>query len=60
MKIDAKIFVEYDDNNIDHVLAGPEYGQPWSDGWNGENSIEQLLQKKYIFNNFDILFSLST
>jgi len=60
MKIDTKIFVEYDDNNIEHVLAGPEYGQPWSDGWNGENSIEQLLHKKYTFDNFDILFSLST
>ena len=24
-------FVQYDDNNIEHVLAGPDYGQPWSD-----------------------------
>lgn len=23
-------FVEYDDNNLEHVLAGPDYGQPES------------------------------
>lgn len=27
------IMEEYDDNNIQHVLAGPEYGQPWADSW---------------------------
>lgn len=26
--------LEFDDNNIEHVLAGPDYGQPWGD-WNG-------------------------
>lgn len=26
--------VEFNDNNIEHVLAGPNYGQPWGD-WNG-------------------------
>lgn len=53
-------FVTYDDNNIEHVMSGPDYGQPWGDGWNGENSIEYILNKKYIFKNFDILFFLST
>ena len=22
------IFIPYDDNNIEHVMAGPDYGQP--------------------------------
>ncbi len=26
--------VEFNDNNMEHVLAGPDYGQPWGD-WNG-------------------------
>ena len=21
--------IEFDDNNIEHVTSGPEYGQPW-------------------------------
>jgi hypothetical protein len=24
-----RCFVQYDDNCAGHVLAGPEYGQPW-------------------------------
>jgi len=24
-----KRWVQYNDNNIKHVIAGPEYGQPW-------------------------------
>ena len=27
---DDSIFVPYDDNNIEHVMAGPDYGQPGS------------------------------
>jgi hypothetical protein len=52
--------VEFDDNNIEHVLAGPNYGQPWGDGWNGENSFEEIINKRYVFENFNILFLLST
>lgn len=29
-----EVIVEFNDNNIEHVLAGPDYGQPWGD-WNG-------------------------
>ena len=25
--IDGPIFVEYDDNNLDHISNGPDYGQ---------------------------------
>lgn len=57
MKIESEIFVEYNDNNLEHVLAGPNYGQPWGDGWDGENSLESILAKRYILKNFDILFS---
>lgn len=32
-RIQEPIMEEYDDNNIQHVLAGPDYGQPWSDNW---------------------------
>jgi len=60
MKIESEIFVEYNDNNLEHVLAGPDYGQPWGDGWDGENSLESILAKRYILKNFDILFFLST
>lgn len=35
------IFVEYDDNNIAHVSAGPDYGQPGSSSaWTEIDSIE--------------------
>ena len=33
MKI-IEAVIEFDDNNIEHVLAGPDYGQPWGD-WDG-------------------------
>jgi len=39
----AEIFIPYNDDNIQHVLAGPEYGQPWRTGhvaWNEFDSIE--------------------
>jgi len=38
-------FVEYDDNNIQHVMCGPDYGDP-SDSkqhsWNIESSSEYI------------------
>lgn len=35
------IFVLYDDNNIEHVMAGPDYGQPESSSaWSEIDSIE--------------------
>lgn len=35
-------FVPYDDNNLEHVLAGPDYGQPDSSshGWTELDSKE--------------------
>ena len=39
--INAPIFVPYDDNNIDHVKNGPDYGQPESRScWNEMDSLE--------------------
>jgi len=39
--LNDSIFVEYDDNNMEHVLAGPDYGQPdSSSAWNEIDSIE--------------------
>jgi len=38
---DNSVFVPYDDNNIEHVLAGPDYGQPESSSaWSEIDSIE--------------------
>ena len=34
-------FVEYNDENLEHILAGPDYGQPWSSSaWNEIDSVE--------------------
>ncbi len=39
--IDDSVFVPYDDNNIEHVMAGPDYGQPESSSaWNEIDSLE--------------------
>jgi len=39
--INDSVFVPYDDNNIEHVLAGPDYGQPESSSaWTEYDSIE--------------------
>jgi hypothetical protein len=38
---DDSIFVPFDDNNMEHVLAGPDYGQPGSSSaWNEIDSLE--------------------
>lgn len=37
----APEFVEYNDNNLAHVSAGPDYGQPHSQScWNEVDSLE--------------------
>jgi len=39
--LNAPIFVEYNDNNLEHVKAGPDYGQPSSRScWEETDSIE--------------------
>ena len=48
-------FVTYDDNNLEHVLAGPDYGQPWGDGWSVETSFEYIIADRYSFNNFNFI-----
>ena len=38
-------FVPYDDNNLDHVLAGPDYGQTGSyheHRWSDEDNIHDI------------------
>lgn len=53
-------FVEYDDSNLEHVTAGPDYGQPWGEGWDIESSFEYIYQKRYAFKSFNFKISLST
>lgn len=36
--------IEFDDDNLDHVLAGPEYGQPWG-CWNGWEEIGDWINE---------------
>jgi hypothetical protein len=36
-------FVPYDDENLEHVSAGPDYGQPWS----SSNAWTEVRSKKY-------------
>ncbi len=39
--LNDSVFVPYDDNNIEHVLSGPDYGQPESSiAWNEVDSVE--------------------
>lgn len=38
-------FVPYDDNNLDHVIAGPDYGQPGNHHdyrWSEDDTIEDI------------------
>lgn len=36
------IIIPYDDENMDHVVSGPDYGQPWSSShaWTEPDSVE--------------------
>lgn len=36
---ETEISIEFNDNNMEHVLAGPDYGQPWGD-WNGWEDLD--------------------
>jgi hypothetical protein len=40
--------IEFDDNKIEHVLAGPDYGQPWGD-WNGWEEIDDWCNEECRF-----------
>ena len=53
-------FVEYDDSNLEHVMAGPDYGQTWGDGWSLEDNFEYIYQNRYAFKSFNFKISLST
>ena len=39
---DGPMFIPYDDNNMEHVMAGPDYGQPNSSStsWTEIDSLE--------------------
>jgi hypothetical protein len=39
------IMEPYDDENIEHVLAGPDYGQPWGEGWTEESTTDWWLNE---------------
>ena len=42
-KLDVPIFIPYDDNNMEHVMAGPDYGQPNS----SSTAWTELQSKEY-------------
>lgn len=42
---DGPTFIQYDDNNIDHVMAGPDYGQ--IDTGSKSTSWSELESKEY-------------
>lgn len=49
----------YDDNNLNHVINGPDYGQSYKNdinnlAWSIENSIEFKYYSKYSNNEFFI------
>lgn len=39
------ILEPYDDNNWEHVKNGPNYGQPWGEGWTEESTVDWWLNK---------------
>lgn len=54
-------FVEFNDENLEHVLAGPDYGQPWhlEHGWTELDSVEysdfyDSLSQKILTNHVNI------
>lgn len=52
-----KKYETYDDENLNHVENGPDYGQPYNENnltWNIENSFEFKYYNKYKSNNFYI------
>lgn len=44
--------VEYDDENIEHVSSGPDYGTSCCDRWEESRSFELFYRDRYIFNGF--------
>jgi len=42
---DDSVFIPYDDENLSHVLAGPDYGQPESGS--KEKAWSELYSKEY-------------
>jgi hypothetical protein len=55
-------FIPYDDENLEHVISGTDYGQPWSasNAWNEIDPIEnpgfiQDLGNKIIHKSIKII-----
>ena len=45
-------FVEYDDEEIRHVEAGPDYGDANAGRWGEQDSFEAFYRDRYTFNGF--------
>lgn len=45
-------FVEYNDNEISHVEAGPDYGNADAKRWCESDSFELFYRDRYTFNRF--------
>ena len=51
---DGPIFIPYNDDNMEHVMAGPDYGQ--FDSGSKETAWSELDSKEY----FDFVFELTS
>jgi len=51
-------FVEYNDNDLSHVLSGPVFGQPNSSDWNTD-SFERFYLDRYTFDGFSFKLILA-
>lgn len=59
MKHNQMTFIEYDDNNIDHIKYGPDYGNlngkmKWLNSSNKRKPIFTIINKYKIYNIINI------
>ena len=44
----APTFIPYDDENLEHVMAGPDYGQPDNSGSYGWTELDSIEYEDYV------------
>lgn len=52
-------FVEYNDNDLSHVLSGPDFGQPTCSDWSIDSSFEKFYLDRYTFDGFSFRLLLA-
>ena len=45
-------FVEYNDEDLSHVLSGPDFGQPKLSNWGTDADFEKFYSDRYTFSGF--------